>query len=67
MKNTILVLAVSVFGLALLGGCSGGESTATKAEEEAFRQPSSEPPADLSQKMEQAAAAGRDSHQTETR
>jgi hypothetical protein len=67
MKKTLLIILAITSCFALLGGCSGGETTATKADEEAFRKPPSEPPADLSQKMEQAAAAGRDSHQTETR
>lgn len=68
MKNTFLVMLALIGSFALLGGCaSGGETTATKEQEEAFRNPSKEPPAGMAEGMEKAAEAGRASGQTETR
>lgn len=54
MKKTLLVLALSCFAFALVGGCGGGETTATKQEEQAFRNPPKEPPAEMAKGMEEA-------------
>jgi hypothetical protein len=67
MKNTFLVILALVGSFALLGGCASGETTATKEQEEAFRNPSKEPPAGMAEGMEKAAEAGRASGQAETR
>ncbi len=73
MKKTLLVLALSGLGLALLGGCVSGDTSATKQEEEAFRNPPKEPPAaaveamkgrdEAMKKAQEAIASGK----TETR
>lgn len=70
MKKTLLCLALAAFGLALLGGCMSADTTATKQEEAAFRNPPKEPPAEMAKgmeeamkKAEEAAASGK----TETR
>lgn len=67
MKNTFLVILALVGCATFLGGCTGGETTATKEQEESFRNPSKEPPAGMSEAMEKAAEAGRASGKTETR
>lgn len=67
MKNTFLIILALVGCFALMGGCSSGDTTATKEQEEAFRNPSKEPPAGMTEGMEKAAEAGRAGKETETR
>ncbi len=67
MKNTLLVILALIGCFSVIGGCTGGDTTATKAQEESFRNPSKEPPAGMAAGMEQAAEAGRASGKAETR
>lgn len=67
MKNALLVILTLVGCFALMGGCASAETTSTKEQEEAFRNPSKEPPAGMAEGMEKAAEAGRAGKQTETR
>lgn len=58
MKKTLLVLAISVLGAALLGGCVSGETKATKEEEQAFRNPPKEPPPEAQAAMQRGMQQG---------
>lgn len=55
----LLPLMLLVLGAAFLGGCTGGsEPTATKTEEDAFRNPPKNPPAGLEPKGPPAGVQG---------
>ncbi len=70
MKNTLLVVLALVGCTVLMGGCISGDTKATKQEEQAFRNPSKEPPSGMAEGMKKAAEqaeAARKSGKAESR
>jgi hypothetical protein len=58
MKRILTLLLLASVGSVLLGGCTSAEPTATKNEEDAFRNPPKNPPAGLEPKGPPAGVQG---------